>query len=347
MKNGYFTPLALLAGLSAPALAQEYGVIFEHKDWEVVCDNTLACRAAGYSTEDDATGSVLLTREAGPSTLVTGQVRLAEEGTSPAKVTMWVDGQPSGELKPLKDDRWQLSDAQTRKVITAVKGSGRVEFTGGEKPFVLSGSGANAVFLKMDASQGRLDSPGALIKQGKRPESGVFPALEAPVIQRVKVNAIQERPLTALEIAALKPKLLAAQRKDEECELLASPSEFAQPGDNDIILTPVDDHHVLLSTLCWRAAYNEGYGYWVMDSALKGAPDLITTSGLSYVDGVIAQAHKGRGLADCMFTAEWVWDGKTFAHSREARTGMCRYIRTGGTWDLPTFVTDVRLAGEK
>lgn len=344
MKNGYFTALALLAGLSTPALAQEYGVTFEHKDWEVVCDNTLACRAAGYSTEDEASGSVLLTREAGPYALVTGQMRLAESETSPTRVTMWVDGQASGELKPLEDERWQLSDAQTRKVITAVKGSGRVEFTGGEKPFVLSGSGANAVFLKMDAYQGRLDSPGALIKQGKRLESGVFPTLNAPVIQRVKVNDLQMRPLTAPEMAVVKPKLLTAQRKDEECELLASPSEFAQSGDNDILLTPVDDRHVLLSTLCWRAAYNEGYGYWVMDSALTGDADLITTSGLSYSDGMIAQGHKGRGLADCMFTAEWVWDGKTFAHSREARTGMCRLIRTGGTWDLPTFVTDVQPA---
>lgn len=342
MKNGYFTALALLAGLCAPALAQQYGVTFEHKDWEVVCDNTLTCRAAGYSTEEEASGSVLLIRKAGPNTPVTGQIRLVESASSPAKVAMSINGQSLGELKPLEDERWQLSDVQTQQLIAAVKGSGQVVFTGAEKPFVLSGSGANAVFLKMDASQGRLDSPGALIKKGTRLESGVFPELAAPVILRAKVKAGQERLLTDLEIKALKPKLLGVQRKDEECELLASPSEWAQEGDDGITLTPIDDRHVLLSTLCWRAAYNEGYGFWVIDRELKGTPDLITTSGLSYNEGEIYQAHKGRGLADCMFTAEWVWDGKTFAHSREARTGMCRLIRAGGTWDLPEFVAEVK-----
>lgn len=342
MKNGIFIALALFAGFCAPALAQIYGVEFAYKDWEVVCDNTLTCRAAGYSTEEEASGSVLLTRKAGPNTPVTGLMRLGESGQTPAKITMWIDGQSLGELKPLEDERWQLSDVQTQKLIAAVKGNGRVEFTGGEKPFVLSGRGTFAVFLKMDDLQGRLDSPGALIKKGSRPESGVFPSLAPPVIQRVKVLDAPERLLTEPEVKALRPKMIAALRKQDECEQLTSPSEWSQEGDNDITLTAVDDQHALLSALCWRAAYNEGYGYWVIDRELKGKPELITFSGQAYSDGLIVLGHKGRGMADCMFTAEWVWDGKTFIQSREAMTGMCRAIRPGGTWDLPTYVADVK-----
>ena len=342
MKNGIFTALALLAGSCAPALAQKYGVTFDYKDWEVVCDNTLTCRAAGYSTEEDASGSVLLTREAGSNTPVVGQMRLAESARTPAKITMSIDGKPFGELKPLEEERWQLSDVQTQKLIAAVIGSGRVEFTGGEKPFVLSGRGTFAVFLKMDASQGRLESPGALINKGPRTESGVFPSLVPPVIQRVKVLDAPERQLTDAEVKALRPKMIAALRKGNECEQLRSPSEWSQEEDKDITLTPIDDRHVLLSALCWRAAYNEGYGYWVIDRELQGKPELITFSGQAYSDGLIVLEHKGRGMADCMFTAEWVWDGSTFVQSREAMTGMCRAIRPGGTWDLPTYVTDVK-----
>lgn len=342
MKNVFFTALALFAGLCAPALAQKYGVTFEHKDWEVVCDNTLTCRAAGYSSEEEASGSVLLTREAGPNTPVTGLMRLGETGQTPAKITMWIDGQSLGELKPLEDERWQLSDAQTQQLIAAVTGSGRVEFTGGEKPFVLSGRGTFAVFLKMDDSQGRLDTPGALIKKGPRPESGVFPSLAPPVIQRVKVQDAPERLLTEPEVKALRPKLVAALASQDDCEVQSSPAEWAHEGDEEITLTPVDDSHVLLSALCWQAAYNMGYGYWVIDRELKGRPELITFSGQAYSDGLIALGHKGRGMADCMFTAEWVWDGNTFVQSREAMTGMCRSIRLGGTWDLPTYVTDVK-----
>jgi hypothetical protein len=84
-----------------------------------------------------------------------------------------------------------LSPAQTQALIEAVKGSGKVEFKGGAKPFELSGDGATAVLLKMDDVQGRLDTPGALVKKGDKPESGVPAAKEPPVIQAAKVSDAQ------------------------------------------------------------------------------------------------------------------------------------------------------------
>ena len=29
------------------------GLYFQHQDWELACDNTGICRAAGYQTDDD------------------------------------------------------------------------------------------------------------------------------------------------------------------------------------------------------------------------------------------------------------------------------------------------------
>lgn len=97
---------------------------------------------------------------------------------------------------------------------------------------------------------------------------------------------------------------------------------------------------------CWRAAYNEGYGYWVVDSKLEGKPVLITESGSDYGEGVISMSQKGRGIGDCWTLASWIWDGETFRKSREATTGMCRNLHLGGTWDLPTWVADVKPAGK-
>lgn len=347
MKSREMAALVLMTAIISPVMAQEDGTHFSHKDWEVVCDNTHTCRAAGYSNDGwESGGSVLLTRLAGPAQMPTGEVVLAEiesDSIAPgATLQLWIDDKSRGALKKAKDDVWHLSKAQTMALIAAVKGSGKVEFKGGTAPFVLSGEGAYAALLKMDDIQGRVGTSGALAKKGNKPESSVPAAIPAPVIQMVKIKPAQERPLTAPEIEVLKPKLLATLSQDD-CERL-QPAEDNDEQESSITLTPLNDGHAVVSALCWRAAYNEGYGYWVIDGELKGTPVLVTTSGSDYGDGVISYSHKGRGLGDCWGSASWVWDGQVFRKSSEATTGMCRYIRLGGTWDLPTFVTDVKPA---
>lgn len=157
------------------------------------------------------------------------------------------------------------------------------------------------------------------------------------------MDKAQERPLTAPEIAALTPKLLATLQPDD-CDRMQAPQDNEGASEDGITLTPLGDGHALITAVCWRAAYNEGYGYWVIDSALQQAPVLVTNSGSGYDEGTISMGQKGRGLGDCWATASWVWDGTAFRQSNEATTGMCRLIHAGGTWDLPTFVADVKPA---
>ena len=308
MNKSYKAALVMIATLSAPAMAENNSTTFNHKDWEVVCDNTLTCRAAGYSKEEEASGSVLLVRKAGADAPLVVDVVLAEmesDETAPqSKLVLWIDDKEIGEVEPEDTDTWRLSPAQTQALIEAVKGSGKVEFKGGAKPFELSGDGATAVLLKMDDVQGRLDTPGALVKKGDKPESSVPAAKEPPVIQAAKVSDAQERVLNETEVAALKPKLIASLPKDTNCERLKSPDPQADEGDNDISLTPLDDTHALISTLCWRAAYNEGYGFWVIDSKLAGEPVLVTDSASDYSDGLISLGQRGRGIGDCWASAD-------------------------------------------
>lgn len=348
MKSSITVALFFIVSLSFPAFAEPNGISFDHKDWEVVCDNTLTCRAAGYSAEEEASGSVLITRKAGPNTPVTVDMVLAEmdadETTPQAKLSLWIDGNSLGDLAAEDNDTWRLSVDQASRMIDAVKGSGNVEFKGGAKPFVLSGDGAYAVLLKMDDVQRRIGTPGALVKKGDKTEESVAAAVAAPVIQAAMVEEGDARSLTVTQAAALKPRLLAALTASNECERLATPQEEVIDGDNDITLTPLDSKHVVISALCWRGAYNEGYGFWVLDSTLKGEPKFITNSATDYSDGVISLGQRGRGIGDCWASAEWVWDGETFRKSSESTTGMCRYVRTGGTWDLPEFVAEVKEA---
>jgi hypothetical protein len=69
---------AALPALPAIAAAQA-PTTFSHFDWELACDGTLTCRAAGYQPGATEPGvSVLLTRAAGPDQAVTAQVELAD-----------------------------------------------------------------------------------------------------------------------------------------------------------------------------------------------------------------------------------------------------------------------------
>ena len=289
MKTRLLLAFALLTSLSAPLLADEDGVSFSHKDWELACDNTLTCRAAGYSAEEGAGGSVLLTRAGGPNAPTHGRVVLADTGDDDSKqvdaLALWIDDHAQGEVTKAENDEWTLTDAQTLALINAIKGSGKVEFRGGEEPFELSSNGAFATLLKMDDAQGRLSTPGALVRKGNKPENSVPATVAMPVIQQVKVEKAAPRPLSADELALLKPKLIASLTDDDSCDNLDPTDDQPEEGAEPLTLTPVDDAHVLIAALCWRGAYNEGYGYCLMDRVLLGKPQLISDSGSYFIEG--------------------------------------------------------------
>ncbi|KHT26904.1 DUF1176 domain-containing protein [Pectobacterium carotovorum] len=337
---------ALITGIPVLAFATTFAdSTFFHKDWEVVCDNTLTCRAAGYSPEKQYSGegedipgvSLLLTRHAGQNTPITADVILAEVYQAIPKsttLTLTIDGVDKGRLISTGDNLWQLSEKQIPVVLQALKGSGKVAFHHNGVVSELSGAGAYAVLLKMDEKQGRIGTTDAITKKGNK--SSVLSAVTAPVIYAAVTKQEASRTLTDAEQSAIQKKLLKTLNAD--CDRL-------QPQDDQkaepIELTPLNDSMSLLSTLCWRAAYNEGYAYWVIDNAMQTQPQLVTTDGTDYENGEITSVQKGRGLADCMSYDAWTWDGKTFQRSSASLTGSCRMIQLGGTWDLPYWTTTV------
>lgn len=329
-----------------PAHAQKLPQLqFQHHDWELACDNTRTCRAAGYHAEvgDYLPVSVLLERKAGAGEPITATLQLGEtRDDAPAadSLLMLVEGREVGDVV-LEGGSGVLSSRQTAALLKGISGTAKVAWRAHGQIWILSGKGASAVLLKMDEFQGRLDTPGAAIRKGGRTERGVLPPLAKPVVDVPAVPTGELPPLAGEE----KRLLLATLRKtggSEDCGDL----EAIATGEEEFHYAPLDGKRMLVSARCWRGAYNEGHGYWVVNRKPPFAPTMVTESGTDYAQGFIGASHKGRGIGDCWGSNGWAWDGRRFVHTDAATTGMCREIAAGGAWNLPTLVSEVRQAGK-
>ena len=338
--------LALLVASAAGAYPRSDlpSIAFHHKDWELACDNTRTCRAAGYHQEDDEpNATILLTRTAGPNQPVAVELQLADADRHPAsdQLAMTVDGKALGTVDiDSTSNIGKLSDAQAKALLPALLKDGRIAWSADGTTWTISTAGANAVLLKMDEFQGRLGTPGALVRKGTKPESNVLPPLSPPEInagavspdtQPVKLTSAQTRDL----MTALRKTV-----KDGSCELPDSTSG----GTGTLDVRHLTNDKLLVSHACWMAAYNTGDGYWVVDAKPPYSAVLVTPSATDYTDGVISSAQRGRGLGGCFSSSTWTWDGRAFAQTSATTTGMCRQIAVGGAWNLPTLVTHVHKA---
>ncbi|MFA7832608.1 DUF1176 domain-containing protein [Aeromonas dhakensis] len=327
----------LITTLLASALGSSIeGLSFQHKNWELVCDNTRTCRAAGYSAESGGL-SVLLTREAGAKGTLHAELAIAEVDEqaqgAPADglITLLINGEEMGTVK----ERTPFSQPQIAALVQAIKGTGKVVFEWSKHQEPLSGAGAYAIFLKMDEFQGRLNTSTALTKQGPLPTTSIPPALAAPVIHAGAVTSDNlSRPLTKPEQQSI-GKWLKRHTDKDTCPMVDENSEGG-------ILYPLNQKRALVQLPCWLAAYNDGSAFIVLDTNLDTASaTLISTDANGYGMGELSASHKGRGIGDCFSFESWVWDGKNFVQSEQSTTGSCRMIALGGTWHLPTLTSKV------
>lgn len=244
------------------------------EDWEFACDNTRTCRAAGY--QDEALGpsaSVLLTRRAGPDQLVLATRQLADNGDAEAQpdiVHMFVEDRALGSVTLTGKDAGQSSRQQTAALLHTLDQDRAIAWRAGASTWTISASGSTAVLLKMDASQGRLGTPGALVRKGSKPEATVLPALSLPVIHAVTPAAATAAvALSADERAGLLAALRQASA-DDLCEALYAESDHA------LLAYPLSRDRMLVSTTCWRAAYDTANGFWIAKRKPPYAPRLVT-----------------------------------------------------------------------
>ena len=339
--------LLITASSASAAGHGSQGLSFSHHSWELACDNTRTCRAAGYTAEDDGTEygvSVLLTRPAGPRQPPAGEVRLSDWSENTAArppLRLYIDLREHG-VVPVPagadiEQRAELSPSQVQALLAALRRDSEIVFVDADRRrWPLSGDGASAVLLKMDEFQGRLGTVGALVRKGAGDESRVLPALPAPRVRLAAVAAPRDTDARLATDPALRQALRASLGVDRECSGLG-PGEDQAP----IWIERLSAHRVLASTSCWMAAYNSGTGYWVVEDRAPYRAEAVTLDAVDYADGRIFAAQKGRGIGDCFWSAEWAWDGQRFVQTLEQTSGMCRGIAAGGPWSLPTRVAEV------
>ncbi len=321
--------------------------LFTHQDWELVCDNTRTCRAAGYQSDNGQRPvSVLLTRKGGPGQAVTGELIIGDYDSEELKnlppilkLTMRINQQNLGTVTTSKDNyHATLTTAQTSALIAALSRKSNIRWSAGKYTWTLSDQGAAAVLLKMDEFQGRIGTPGAIIKKGKQAEETVPPALPAMLVTAAPLAKSLPGDAALAGNKALREALRSAVGKDDYCpDLTENATE-----EREISITRLNGTQLLASTQCWSGAYNVGFGYWIIDAKAPFHPVLVTESGSELIGNQIHAAQKGRGLGDCWSINEWTWDGKQFVQTEATTTGMCKLIAAGGAWSLPRIVSNVR-----
>jgi hypothetical protein len=312
---------------------------FQHKDWALVCDNTRTCRAEGYQADSVEAPSdpvsMLITRTAGPGTVVSMDLKL-EDDTDPKRRramhqlllgTVKLTG-----LAADKDGVIHLSPEQValvgpellhQKEARVVSGAGRMAWR-------LSLEGVYAVLLKMDEAQGRLDTPGALVRRGKRDEASVLPPVAPPVIRGAVplVDAAGEKGLARRIWASVDAKEILADCNETE------PAPEPQ-------LFRLTRHRLLLSVACPMGAYNfTNLLFMAQDTLPYKVTRLEATGDFDPATGSVKMAMKGRGLGDCWSTTQWQFDGEAFVLSGDTGSAMCRGF-AGGAWPMPRYVTRI------
>ncbi|QFZ86587.1 DUF1176 domain-containing protein [Variovorax paradoxus] len=330
MKSACVAAALLLGALSVGAAGKKDPVSFSHNDWELVCDNTRTCRAAGYQAESGVSEpvSMLLTRAAGPDQAVEVQLQVGGEGDVKGPLRFKVGKASVAGLKP---DTATLDAQQVRAILPELLKSDEATVTAnGGKKWTLSLAGLNAVLLKMDDTQGRIGTPGALVRRGTKPESSVLPALPAPVVNIVKPP--KARPGDAALPARIFPSLDIAAVK-EQC------NNSTDLSAKSLDVVRLSGSKVLLSMGCGMGAYNYSSLLWIANDKPPHAPVSLEANGdFDDKDASVTSAMKGRGIGDCWSSETWHFNGTTFVRTGASGDGMCRGF-AGGAWSLPRYVS--------
>ncbi len=311
------------------------GQSFTFKDWAVACDNTRHCEAVAYQSDDSGSEPVVLwmARDAGPNAPVRMLVDVGDN-EEPAQLSVRLG---SNTLKGVVTAK-ELSPDQTAKVLAYALVGQKIVLASGAKRWELSLSGSNAALLKMDDVQGRIGTPGALIRKGSKPEATVPPPAPAP-----KVQAATLPKTSKADLALLQPILKSITPRDCWDDL---PDE----SNPETSIVRVSGTQVLVMRECGRGAYQGGSGLWLANSKppfaakrlevpIPGGEATDYVMNASFTDGVLASYEKGRGIFDCGAGYQWGWTGKGFALTHAWSAPLCRGMPAGG-YDLRTFTAD-------
>lgn len=300
------------------------------RDWKAVCDNGAACTAVAPSVED---GQGWLLIQAAPEPGAIPEIRIgvwtedAQKAAASAPITLTVDG------RAFRTERTADGDIPSARVVSAdalavvralASGKAATATLNGDR-VVLSLSGAAATLLWIDERQGRLDTPGALIRVGQKAVAVQPPALpQVAAAPAVAQGAFGDS-------GQILPKSLTVLPAVRTCL-----NDSASPDVRDAVFSAkLGARQELWAVPCGAGAYNLSYAIYLtgpngqnpVRAALPQA-DGATTADLvnaGYDPGArtLSAFNKGRGVGDCGIAQTWVWTGQAFALTQERSMEDC------------------------
>jgi len=148
----------------------------------------------------------------------------------------------------------------------------------------------------MDEFQGRVSTSSALYKKEVMSNSKVAHPLPIPIMLAAPIMSDRPGDKDLLKNKVLKNTVQTSFKKN--CNYVP------ENGFIDVAfsISRLSENKVLISTLCWTAANNQGNAYWVVDDKTPYGTELITTDANDDANGQISFAEKSRGHGDCWST---------------------------------------------
>ena len=293
--------------------------------WFVACDNARRCEARGVS--EAAQIDLRLTRDAGPAgptlTLTTDlpmpkAVRIGAESYNFGPAWTRSAAGSTG------DNALSTTDpAEIARVITLARTAPTLNLGGGVSVPL---DGMMAALLRVDDVQNRIGTATALV--GARGSRGVD---DAPGLPGAPVW-IRPKPLPD-------PAAVAKATRTAAAATLKANGCTVDPADEAYAL---DDTHAVVVLDCEHYAYQSSSLIMIASRqggpAVPFAPELPTVKQRSAVwtegsynpdPGVLGMSAKGRGLADCGFSASWIWSAGAFRLSSMNAQPLCGGAQPG------------------
>ncbi|TCP91185.1 uncharacterized protein DUF1176 [Cricetibacter osteomyelitidis] len=357
----------LLISMTTPLYAIP-SINFEHKDWQLVCDNTGTCRAVGYGASEEYF-TIMIEREAGEQSEPKVYIKTAlmdidwfdslksKSRSLPDTAELWLNGQKIGKFTNSGANAtsvgdftlWQgvaLTAEQSKAIISSLKGKTDLRYRLGNFNWAISDAGSTAVLLKMDEFQKRVGKPTALIRPGNDRSAVLAPQVK-PQVKAAPVSSEKSFVIKSGTERYNQIRQLIKDAHSSQCSDWISLDDDNEYGMLDFEITPLNHELNLVSTSCWTAAYNGGSFFAVLNKDLSKLVQTIQTDDYygyigyqTYQNGELSAQNKGRGIGDCWVGTTAQWNGKTFEKTTDWTSGLCRGY-PGGAWHLPEYVAEM------
>lgn len=331
--------LAVTQVAAAPAMQTENRTF---RDWRVVCDNGNACVAW---TGGDG-GWLRIALQPGPGqvpSIETGSWAFGEIGDDSTQLSLLVDGRRQ-QLRAGPENAANAQDHadRMRRIVSAIAQAKTIALGSSSRTEAISASGAAAALLWIDERQGRLETTGALMRRGARPDTAV-PA--APPLPRVTpARAVDQgafrgaaNPMQNDPPKLAVPATLESRTDVRECRAEGNPTLNAA-----ILAVKLSANTELWGIPCGSGAYNATYKLFLTglnganprpatlpereprrEGDIGGEGPWLVNPFYDTAAQTLTVFPRGRGLGDCGTITTWAWTGTAFALTEERSMGDC------------------------